>query len=354
MCGAGDDIIHDDIHDDDDGGASDLYGDHAEEDDGARQHDRGYDSAGLCIDNPERTATVVRATGNVSDAPTPLIIDAVFTGMFRASVTAARENAEHDERAILTPMRVRRRHYLSSNMVRGAGNKQKSPPVAVTRARLRERQLTLQAGIPGAIHSWFVFGGNHTPAFGARASGQHAFYRFAFLALKDQGLLGGSATAPEPDFYLWLRAELTHSRPAPVSLAFNPNDHRWVISRVAGKSSGKNNGPNSAVLGPNTVLSYGTAALVGDQVTLVPGTADALGAVVGNHWGCMAGAVVGLVIAVIAGYLKPQHFSVQNSSIPVFSNSITGFVTPVVIIISGISITIVSESSRAENDRCEK
>ena len=62
----------------------------------------------------------------------------------------------------------------------------------------------------------------------------------------------------------------------------------------------------------------------------------------------------GLVIAVIAGYLKSQHFFVQNSPISVFSNSIIGFVTSVVIIIGGVSITVVSESSRAENDRCEK
>ena len=62
----------------------------------------------------------------------------------------------------------------------------------------------------------------------------------------------------------------------------------------------------------------------------------------------------GFVVAIIAGYLKSQHFFVQNSPISVVSNSIIGFVTSVVIIIGGVSIAVVSESSRAENDRCEK
>ena len=61
----------------------------------------------------------------------------------------------------------------------------------------------------------------------------------------------------------------------------------------------------------------------------------------------------GLDITVIAGYLKPHHFFFHSSPISVVFNSITRIVT-IVIIIGGVSVTVVSEGSRAENDRCEK
>jgi hypothetical protein len=61
----------------------------------------------------------------------------------------------------------------------------------------------------------------------------------------------------------------------------------------------------------------------------------------------------GLDITVIAGYLESHHIFVQIHLDPIVSNSIARIVTTV-IIISSISVTIFSEGSRTEDDRCEK